>query len=132
VSFAKETKIKAVRKPYRCDGCHKRLAVGEPATRWAGMTEGEFGTAIYHPDCREAEVDLNNDILGWQWGDDWLPLYEIDREDWLWLTGAYPAVAARMRITTEGATGNMRSGVSDEGPGMPPSPPLPLPPAGEG
>lgn len=98
MSFASESTVKAVRRRHLCDGCSRHIEIGEPATRWAGLTEGDFGTAIYHPDCRAAEVDLNNEILGWQYGDDWLPLHDIEREDWPWLIEAHPAVAARMNL----------------------------------
>lgn len=97
VSFVTETDVKAVRKRHRCDGCGAHIEIGEPAKRWAGMTDGEFGTAIYHPDCRAAEVRLN-DLAGWGFGDDWYPLSDAGREDWPWLIEEFPAVAARMNI----------------------------------
>ena len=93
-----ERLVKAVRKRHRCDGCGKHIEVGQPAMRWAGLTDGDFGTCIYHPDCLSAEVDLNNDVLDWQYGDDWLPLIEIDEEDWPWLSERYPTVAARIGL----------------------------------
>lgn len=98
MSFASEHAIKAVRKRHRCDGCNRHIEVGSPATRWAGMTDGDFGTAIYHPECRDAEVAYNYDALGYQYGNDWWPLYDIEREDWPWLREAHPAVADRMNI----------------------------------
>ena len=64
--------------------------------RWAGMTDGDFSTAIYHPECREAEIAYNNEVLGYAWGDDWWPLSEIDRDDWPWLTETHPIAAARV------------------------------------
>ena len=98
MSFASETPVKAVRKRKACDGCGRHIEIGEPAIRWAGLTDGDFGTAIYHPDCREAELAYNNDLLECQWGDDWYPIHEIDRDDWPWLIEAHPTVAARMGI----------------------------------
>lgn len=97
MTFATETNVKAVRKRHRCDGCGKRIEIGSPAVRWAGMTDGDFGAAIYHPDCRLAEIKLN-DLLETQWGDEWAALSEIDEEDWPWLIETFPAVAARMGI----------------------------------
>ena len=98
MSFHSEHTVKAVRKRHLCDGCRRYIEVGEPAIKWAGMTDGDFGTAIYHPDCREAEVGLNT-VLGWSHGDEWWPLSKIEWEDRLWLLDAFPAVAARMGIT---------------------------------
>lgn len=98
MTFFSETQVKAVRKAHRCDGCGTAIEVGSPAVRWAGVTDGDFGAAVYHTDCRAAEVDLNQYILGHQHGDEWLPLSEIDDEDRVWLIGAYPAVARRMRF----------------------------------
>lgn len=98
MSFVSETSVKAVRKRHRCDGCGGHIDVGQPATRWSGVVEGDFSTAIYHPDCREAEIAMNNDIRDFQYGDDWRPLDEIEHEDWPWLRDAYPAVAGRLGI----------------------------------
>jgi hypothetical protein len=98
VSFVSERSVKAVRKRHVCDGCGKHIQIGDSAQRWAGLTEGDFGTAIYHPDCRAAEVELNNDILGWNSGDDWLGLRDIEQEDWPWLRDKHPAVAWRMGL----------------------------------
>ncbi len=96
MAFQGETAVKAVRKQYVCDGCGKHIDIGQPAMRWAGMTDGDFSTAIYHPECREAEIAYNNEVLGYAWGDDWWPLSEIDRDDWPWLTETHPIAAARV------------------------------------
>lgn len=99
MSFINETAVKAVRKRHRCEGCHKHIEIGEPAQRWAGMSDGVFFTTIYHPDCREAEVRLN-DIAGWSGdGDDWCVLDDADRDDWPWLIEEFPAVAVRLGIS---------------------------------
>jgi hypothetical protein len=95
VSFTRETLVKSVRKRHVCDGCGRHIQIGGPASRWAGMTDGDFGTAIYHPDCRAAEVELN-DNRDWRYGDDWWPLGEIEHEEWPWLIESYPAVAERI------------------------------------
>lgn len=97
MSFVSETKVKAVRKRHRCDGCGQHIDIGQPATRWAGLADGDFGTAIFHPECREAEVALNhkND---WRWGDDWWRLCDMEREDREWLIEERPIVAERMGI----------------------------------
>lgn len=103
MSFYRETVVKAVRKRHRCDGCGKHIEIGEPANRWAGMTDGDFGSVIMHPECREAEIKLN-DILGTHSGDDWAGLLDIESEDWPWLLEEHPVVAARMGITAERIT----------------------------
>jgi len=98
MSFHSETKVKAVRKRHQCDGCSRLIEIGEPAIRWAGLTDGDFGTAIYHPECREAEVAYNRDVLDWLYSDDWYPLHDIERESWAWLVEAHPVAAARLNI----------------------------------
>jgi hypothetical protein len=97
VSFTREHAIKSVRKARRCDGCGVRINVGEPAMGWAGLTDGDFGTATYHPECRNAEVALNG-LHDWFPGDDWIPLSDCDGEDRPWLAAEHPVVAARMGI----------------------------------
>jgi hypothetical protein len=98
MSFTSERHIAAIRKARPCDGCGHTLQVGQPAIRWSGTTDGDFGMAIYHLDCRAAEVVLNYDILGWRYRDGWCGLSDIDSDDWLWIVSAYPAVAARLSI----------------------------------
>lgn len=96
MSFVRETSINAIRKARRCDGCGVVIALGESAIAWAGMTDGDFGTATYHPDCRAAEIGLNGlmDLNS----NEWWPLREIDHDDRRWLAASFPAVAARMNI----------------------------------
>jgi hypothetical protein len=101
MSFTRETTVKAVRKRHRCDGCLTFIDIGQPAERWAGMTDGEFGTAIYHPECRAAETAYNCDILDVHSGDDWTPLNEIEDESRPWLIEDHPVVAARMGIVAQ-------------------------------
>jgi hypothetical protein len=97
MSFVSETDVKAVRKRHRCDGCGRNIDIGQPAKRWAGTTDGEFCTAIYHVDCREAECALNK-LSDTYHPDEWQALREIDSEDWPWLRDTFPAVAHRMGI----------------------------------
>ena len=104
MSFFSETTIKAVRKRHRCDGCDAYIEIGEPARRWAGMTDGDFGHAIFHPDCREAEVALNGRLR--RYLDEWIALSEIDSDDVPWLKDAFPAVAARMSPNTQEGEAN--------------------------
>lgn len=95
MSFFSETTVKAVRKRHRCDGCGWPIEIGEAATRWAGVTDGDFAALVFHPDCREAEIALNRDVLNYC-RDEWVGLCDIEREDVAWLQGAFPAVAARL------------------------------------
>lgn len=100
MGFLSEKPIKAVRKRHICDGCVKWLEVGEPAVNWCGVVDGEFHSAHYHPDCREAEVALNH-LHDWGWNDDWMRLCEADSEDRPWLHAEWPIPYQRMLMTRE-------------------------------
>ena len=91
-----ERAVKAVRKPVHCDGCCRVIAVGQPATRWTGLSDGEFASVAYHPDCRQAEIALNERHDTWD--EDWQPITSIEPEDHAWLLAEFPAVAARLGI----------------------------------
>ena len=97
MSFSREWSVKAVRKVHRCDCCGKPIEMGQAAIRWSGMTDGDFGSAIMHPDCRAAEIAMN-ELKDYRLGDDWWPLREIESDDHEWLAEEYPVVAARMDI----------------------------------
>ena len=96
MSFCREDPVKAVRKQHRCDACGSAIAMGRPAVRWVGMSDGDFGSAIYHPDCREAEIELNRKAGG-NW-DEWYRLEDEPRRELTWLWRDYPAVAARFGV----------------------------------
>lgn len=97
MSFVRENTVTATRKEHRCDVCHQTIPVGSEVVRWAGKIDGDFNTATYHTDCREAEVAFNREHgLG---GCDWASLaYDREMEDDEWLVGAFPAVANRLGI----------------------------------
>jgi hypothetical protein len=95
-----ERDVKAIRKAVPCDGCGKVVPVGAPATRWAGLCDGEFASVAYHPDCRQAEIALN-ERCG-TWGDEWQPIASIEPEDRNWLLTEFPAVAERLGIKVAG------------------------------
>lgn len=97
MTFTREWAVKAVRTDARCVGCHRAIELGQPAIRWAGLTDGDFGTAVYHPDCRAAEIALNRLNSSWH-PDEWIPISDLDREDRDWLLGHHPTVAARMGL----------------------------------
>lgn len=100
MSFTVERPIKAVRKARPCCGCRQQVEVGQKAIRWVGADGGDFGSVIYHPECRKAEIALN-DLQDYRLGDDWTQLRDMERDDWPWLLKKHPAVAARFGITAE-------------------------------
>lgn len=99
MSFTRERAVKATRKEHRCVGCERTISAGSAAVRWSGLTDGDFSSVIYHPDCRAAEIDLNK-AYDTDWGE-WMGLHEMEWEDWPWLVESYPAIAERMGITME-------------------------------
>jgi hypothetical protein len=99
VTFISEKRVKAVRKAKPCEGCRKVIQIGERAVRYVGIEDG-FYSSLYHPECRRAEVKLN-DIHDTRWDDeDWMRLDDMDWEDWPWLIAECPLVAVRLGITT--------------------------------
>jgi hypothetical protein len=90
--FVRETTHTA-RKAHRCSGCCQPIAPGESYVRWAGMTDGDFGTAAYHPDCRAWEIFLGQAANLYQ--DEWTLLHEFVTEDRASLDGAPESVRAR-------------------------------------
>lgn len=101
MSFIDERYIKATRKRHVCNACDKWIEVGEAAVHWVGVTDGDFGCAYYHPDCREAEVAYNR-LRGYRFGDDWFRLCEdAEPEDYSWLKSEHPIPYKRMLMTRE-------------------------------
>lgn len=100
--FYRETSVKKVRKAHPCNGCGHRLSVGGAAIRIAGKFEGDFNSFVYHPDCRDAEVWLNDEIHRSEIGE-WVLLHEADREDGPWLFDKFPAVAKRLGLAANAA-----------------------------
>ena len=96
MSFTREHDVKAVRKQHRCDTCGKMIDVGARAVRWSGMTDGDFGSAIFHPDCRAAEIELNREAGGD--ANEWYRLAEEAPRDLTWLWKDYPGVAKRLGV----------------------------------
>lgn len=106
MSFHSERTIKAIRKARQCDACSTMVEVGETAIGWAGVTDGDFGTCTYHPECRVAEIAINR-LHGTRF-DEWMGLGEMEWDDHEWLLVKHPTVAARMRITAETVAENAR------------------------
>ena len=98
--FSSHTDIKAVRKRHRCAGCPGHVEVGEPAYRWTGSWDGQFGTAVYHVECRAAEIALN-DLHDTRCGDEWSALTDMEGDDHPWLLADFPIVAVRYGITAD-------------------------------
>ena len=100
MGFYSENPIKAIRKARQCDGCGRFFEIGCPALKCAGVEDGQFWSATYHVECRRAEIALN-ELHDIRFGDEWMPLSDIDWEDFPWLIEGFPEVAARMKITTK-------------------------------
>ncbi len=96
MSFTREWTVKAVRKDHRCDVCNHVITIGSPAVRWTGLTDGDFGACIFHPDCRDAEIELNR-LAGGN-ADEWYRLDDEPRRELTWLWRAHPGVAKRLRV----------------------------------
>lgn len=99
MGFVCEKAVKAVRKANRCDACSQMVEIGQPAVRWAGVQDGEFHSLLYHPECRAAEIELNDLRETVRNHDDWVGLFDLDWEDWRWLVEKHPVVAERKGIT---------------------------------
>ncbi len=57
--FSRQRDVKKTRKVHPCEACERPIAKGSKATYFAGTFEGDFYSAHYHPDCREAENAWN-------------------------------------------------------------------------
>lgn len=62
IAFYASRDIKRTRKVHTCESCERQIDVGSPAKYYAGKAEGDFYSAHYHPDCRAAEVRLNDEM----------------------------------------------------------------------
>lgn len=100
MTFVREQAISATRKRHLCEACDKWIEPGEPAINWAGVTDGDFSTAYYHPECRQAEIALNraNDL----YNDEWTRLCDlVEREDRPWLKREHPLAYQRLYMTRD-------------------------------
>lgn len=100
MTFIAEKPVRAVRKRHVCEGCDNWIEIGEAAVNWCGVADGQFSSMYYHPECREAEVALNN-LIDWRCGDDWSRLCEADHEHHPWIKAEYPIAYKRMMMTRE-------------------------------
>lgn len=94
-SFCSEKTITA-RKPHRCSACLQPINAGEKYLRDAGVSDGDFWSSAYHPDCREWEIKVNNQDCG-PFSDEWCFLHEYMNECCDVLDGAPEAVKARFQ-----------------------------------
>lgn len=85
------------RKAHQCIGCLHTIGLGEKYVRWAGLTDGDFGTCAYHPDCRDWEIFLCREA-GLR-SDEWSSLHEFVSECRDCLDGAPDSVRARFPET---------------------------------
>lgn len=63
-------KLVTPRKRHLCDACLKFINPVETYLRAAGVSDGDFWSGAYHPDCREWEVKANKEEHGY-FSDDW-------------------------------------------------------------
>lgn len=106
MSFVNERTIKSTRKRHICAACDKWIEAGETAIGWAGVTDGDFHSCHYHPECREAEVGYNMTCLNIMFNDDWTPLHEAEREDYPWIHAEHPVAYRRMIMTRDQCAAN--------------------------
>ncbi len=93
-----EGPVKATRKRHVCESCNQAIPIGRAATKWVGITDGQFYACYFHPECRVAEVAWNRMMrLGW---DEWCNLAnDLEIDDWPWLLEEYPVVALRLGLS---------------------------------
>lgn len=101
MAFINERTIKATRKRHLCIACDKFIEIGEPAVNWAGVTDGDFSSVHYHPECRAAEIDYNHEYLGGGWPDEWACLRDCEPDDRPWIKANHPIAYLRMCRTRE-------------------------------
>lgn len=58
------------RKLHYCDWCGQVILIGETYKRWAGLTDGDFGTLKAHADCWDAMDREEHEAGDWE-GIDW-------------------------------------------------------------
>jgi hypothetical protein len=100
VSFNSERIIKSTRKPHLCEGCGQTIPAGSTAQNWTGLTDGDFASVYYHPECREAEIMLNE--LAGTWAGEWISLQDRDPYYDAWILTDFPIVAERLNISAKG------------------------------
>jgi hypothetical protein len=90
--FQSQRLVAALRKPHRCQNCGGRLNKGEPAIRTTGVWEGDFFDQYNHPECDAAARSFAR--LTDSWGDEWIFLYDMPRDQYFnWLFNYHPVAA---------------------------------------
>lgn len=97
MGFACETEHTAAKR-HQCDECPAPIEVGQRFIRWAGTTDGDFGTYRAHVECRAAAIALNN-LNEIRDADEWMNLSDLESEDHDWLCEEHPIVAERLGLS---------------------------------
>jgi hypothetical protein len=101
--FSREWTVRKTRKDHICDGCRSTIFSGSAAVKWAGLQEGEFMEAVYHSECREAEIAFNK-MHGTLGEDEWISIGQTqDPDDAAWLIENFPIVAGRLNVCAKEA-----------------------------
>ena len=87
--------VRSTRKPHTCAHCRTSIDIGEPAVVSKGTYDNAFYCVYMHPDCNEAGL-AHVHITG-SWGDDWIWLHEMEKEDLDYLLKDHPHAIARLR-----------------------------------
>jgi len=68
-----ESKVVTCRKPHRCCGCHRQIAVGETANASSGKFDGSFFRAYECEDCRRLILSIAAEEIehGCSWNESW-------------------------------------------------------------
>ena len=93
------TETRTSRKQRRCDGCCAAIEVGERYFYMAWKDEGYFCSAAYHPDCRQAEVDLNAEA-------------GLRDDEWTWLHDLVAEGGAEVMLVDQPETVRARFGLA--------------------
>ena len=54
MSFHNEMAVKRTRRTLSCHWCNEKINAGEPSVFTSGMSDGEFYSGRYHPECAAA------------------------------------------------------------------------------
>lgn len=74
-SFCSEKTITA-RRPHQCSACLQPIKAGEKYLRSVGVSDGDFFSNAYHPECREWEIKTNSHVVGPYSDSEWCFLHE--------------------------------------------------------
>lgn len=98
-SFCRE-KIITARKAHQCLACLQKIEPGEKYLRATGVSDGDFWTGAYHPECREWECRVNHENYP-SYMDEWIMLHEHVSQSIDVLDDAPQVVKDRFKRKTE-------------------------------